>query len=168
MHGRNAVTIPRDIGSIARRATLLSIVWVILGRTGPIDLVVGIIIATGVATLSIALTTSAHRPVSYIGIVRFALRFISRSLSAGADVALRVLGRRVRVNPGIRSVNCAIPPGMMRQLFSSLSSLQPGILPLGGDECHIRLHCLDINGPVETDIAADADAFMAIYRTHAQ
>jgi hypothetical protein len=56
----------------------------------------------------------------------------------------------------------------MRQFFSSLSSLQPGILPVGGDKTSIRVHSLDIDGPVESEMAADAAAFMAMYRTRAQ
>ena len=159
---------PRGIGTIARRAALLSVAWIILGRTGPVDLVVGIVVAVLVASVSLALIPSAYRTVSINGIVRFALRFVARSLMAGVDVAGRVLGTRVRVQPDILSMNCAVPTGVMRQLFSSLSSLQPGILPLGGGESTIRIHSLDIDGPVESEMAADAAAFMAMFRTTAQ
>ena len=158
----------RDVGSIVRRASLLLIVWIVLGRTGLVDLAVGFVMAVLVAWLSLALMPSVHRPVSPIGITQFALRFIARSLIAGIDVARRVLETPVRVDPGMFSVSCAVPPGPMRQLFSSLSSLQPGILPLGGDETHILLHCLDVSARIQTDMAADAEAFMAIYRTPAR
>ncbi|MCZ8104785.1 MAG: Na+/H+ antiporter subunit E [Burkholderiales bacterium] len=159
---------PRGIGTIARRSALLSVAWIILGRTGPVDLVVGIIVAVLVASVSLTLIPSAYRTVSINGIVRFALRFVARSLMAGVDVASRVLGTRVRVQPGILSMSCAVPNGVLRQFFSSLSSLQPGILPLGGSESAIRIHSLDIDVPVESEMAADAVAFMAMYRTRAQ
>lgn len=159
---------PRGIGTIARRSALLSVAWIILGRTGPVDLVVGIIVAVLVASVSLTLIPSAYRAVSIKGIVRFALRFVARSLMAGVDVASRVLGTRVRVQPGILSMSCAVPIGVMRQFFSSLSSLQPGILPLGGSESAIRIHSLDIDVPVESEMAADAVAFMAMYQARAQ
>jgi len=153
---------------IARRAALLFVAWIILGRTGPVDLMVGLGVAVLVAWASLALIPSAHQAVSVLGIIRFALRFVARSLIAGVDVAGRVLGPRVRVQPGISTVNCSVPPGVMRQFFSSVSSLQPGILPLGGDGSSIRVHSLDITGPVEADIAAEAAAFLAMYRTSAR
>jgi multicomponent Na+:H+ antiporter subunit E len=121
-----------------------------------------------VASVSLTLIPSAYRTVSIKGIVRFALRFVARSLMAGVDVASRVLGTRVRVQPGILSMSCAVPTGVMRQFFSSLSSLQPGILPLGGSESAILIHSLDIDVPVESEMAADAVAFMAMYRARAQ
>ena len=152
---------------IARRAALLFVAWIVLGRTGPVDLAVGLGVAVMVAWASLALIPSAHRAVSALGIIRFALRFVARSLIAGVDVAGRVLGPRVRVQPGISSVACAVPPGVMRQVFSAVSSLQPGILPLQGDEASIGVHSLDITGPVEADMAAEAAAFLAIYRTSA-
>lgn len=159
---------PSGVGTIVRRAALLSLGWIVLGRTGPVDLAVGIAVSGAVAWVSLALIPSAYQTVSATGIVRFALRFVGRSLIAGVDVAGRVLGTRVRVRPGICSVRCAVPMGVMRQLFGSLSSLQPGILPLGGGEAHSRVHSLDIDGPVEADMAADAAAFLAMYRTPAR
>ena len=162
------MSLARNIGPIARRAALLFVAWIILGRTGPVDLVVGLAIAVMVAWASLALIPSSHHAVSAPGIIRFALRFVARSLIAGVDVAGRVLGPRVRVQPGISTVNCTVPPGVMRQFFSSVSSLQPGILPLGGNGASIRVHSLDITGPVEADIAAEAAAFLAMYRTSAR
>jgi multicomponent Na+:H+ antiporter subunit E len=162
------LTTPRGVGTIARRAALLSVAWIILGRTGPVDLVVGIVVAVVVASVSLALIPSAYRTVSARGIVRFALRFVARSLMAGVDVASRVFGTRVRVRPGIVSMSCDVPVGVMRQFFSSLSSLQPGILPVGGGKTSIRVHSLDIDARVESEMAADAAAFMAMYRTRAQ
>ncbi len=158
----------RNIGSIARRAALLFGAWIILGRTGPVDLAVGLCVALLVAWASLALIPSSHHAISVLGIIRFALRFVARSLIAGVDVAGRVLGPRVRVQPGISTVSCAVPPGVLRQFFSSVSSLQPGILPLGGNGSSIRVHSLDITGPVEADIAAEAAAFLAMYRTGAR
>ena len=67
---------PRALGTIARRAALLSVAWIILGRTGPVDLVVGIVVAVVVSSVSLALIPSAYRTVSAQGIVRFALRFV--------------------------------------------------------------------------------------------
>lgn len=157
-----------DLAPIVRRASLLSIVWIFLGRTGPVDLAVGAVMAILAAYASLYFMPSAHRPLSPVGSARFALRFISRSVIAGVDVARRVLATPVRVNPGTVSVSCTVPHGSERLLFSSLSSLQPGILPLGDDATRIRLHCLDINADLQTDMAADAEAFMAIYRTPAR
>jgi multicomponent Na+:H+ antiporter subunit E len=158
----------RGVWPIARRALLLWCAWIVLGRTGPVDLAVGAVVAVVVAIASDALAPPRDSAVSAGGILRFALRFVARSLIAGVDVAGRVLGPRVRVRPGIASVPCAVPAGVPRQFFSSLSSLQPGILPLGGDASSMQVHSLDIEAPVEPAIAGDAAAFLAMYRTRAQ
>lgn len=158
---------PRNVGQIASRAGVLLFVWIVLGRTGAADLVVGAAVAVGLSVISLRVAPPLGWTPDIVGLVRYAVRFVARSVAAGVDVARRVFSADMRLRPAIVDVPCTVPEGLARQAFAAVSSLQPGTLPLGGDETTLRVHTLDAAAPLAADMAADAAAFMAAGRGRA-
>ena len=158
---------PRHVGQIASRAAALLLVWIILGRTGAADLVVGAVVAFGLSIVSLQVAPVLDWTPNIIGLLRYAARFVVRSVAAGLDVARRVFSADMGLQPGIVDVPCAVPEGVARQAFAALSSLQPGTLPLASEAATLRVHTLDASAPLAADMAADAAAFMAAGRSRA-
>ncbi|MFS8037491.1 Na+/H+ antiporter subunit E [Xanthobacter sp. AM11] len=144
------------------RAMAFFAFWVVLGRTGAADLVVGALAAVAAAALSLRLLPPGATRPDLAAALRFAARFAVGSVVAAVDVARRVCVARVRVRPGRLQVPCAIADATLRQAFCAVASLQPGTLPLAGDERGLTVHCLDVTAPVAEALAADAAAFLAI------
>lgn len=156
---------PRNVGQVASRAAALLLVWIVLGRTGAADLVVGVLAAVGLSVVSLRVAPPLGWRPDVGGSLRYALRFLVRSVAAGLDVARRVFSPDMRLRPAIVDVPCAVPEGVARQAFAALSSLQPGTLPLGSGAGTLRVHTLDAAAPLAADMAGDAAAFMAAGRS---
>jgi multicomponent Na+:H+ antiporter subunit E len=150
---------------LALRSAFFLFCWTALGLTKPADLIVGLVVAVPVAIASLALLPDAGHSMRLGPLPWFCVRFARRSLRAGIDVARHVLSPTLGVNPGIRAVACPVPDGLLRQGFCAIASLQPGALPIGGDDTHLLVHCLDRNGPIEAELAADASAYLAMTET---
>ncbi|MFG1348847.1 Na+/H+ antiporter subunit E [Xanthobacter autotrophicus] len=134
--------------------------WVMLGRIDAIDLAAGAVISGLAAALSLRLLPAVH--LNPGATLAYAARFFAGSLRAGWDVARRVAARPPRVNPGVLVVPWSVPPGVARDAFRALTSLQPGTLPLSGQGPELRVHCLDVDAPVADALEADATAFRAM------
>lgn len=152
---------PFPLRSALARGGALFLLWILLGRVGPADLVVGVVAAALATWLSLRLMPPRRRVSSLSGAVLFAAHFIRRSLSAGIDVARRVLDPKLPIAPGVARVTCRIPAGAGRQAFRACISLQPGTLPLADGTADMEMHLLDRTAPVAADFAADERLFLA-------
>jgi multicomponent Na+:H+ antiporter subunit E len=150
------------VGPVAMRSAFFLFCWSALGIAKPMDVFVGLVVAVPIAVVSLTLLPSNGRHLRVGRVPWFCVRFATRSFAAGIDVARRVLGRTVDLNPGICRVPCQIPEGLLRQGFCAVASLQPGTIPVGWDDDGILVHSLDVSGPIESELNADADAFLAI------
>jgi multicomponent Na+:H+ antiporter subunit E len=106
---------------------------------------------------------SESRP-SLIALASLALRFLRQSLVAGADVAWRALDPRLPLRTGFVSYPVRFPPGPARNAFTTLTSLLPGTVPAGGESGQVVYHCLDVDQPIVSQLAADEAALARALR----
>ena len=86
------------------------------------------------------------------------MRFAYQSVAAGVDVAWRALDPRLPLRPGFVRYPVRFPPGAARNAFTTLTSLLPGTVPAGAERGHIVYHCLDVEQPVVSQLAAEEAA----------
>jgi multicomponent Na+:H+ antiporter subunit E len=140
----------------AVRALGFFAVWVALSGGGADDLLPGIVAALAATWTSLRLLPPGTARPQPGALAEFALRFLVQSVLAGADVARRALDPRLPLRPGFVRYPVALPPGARRNIFTTLTSLLPGTLPLGADEGGgLVIHCLDTRQPVAAQLAAE-------------
>lgn len=143
--------------------------WIVLGPRGPADLAVGLAAALAAAALSLWLLPTGENRVSFPGAVRFAARFLRQSAVSGIEVARRVFSRDMALQPGVISADTRMTPGLARDTFRAVASLQPGTLPLpaqAGEEQAGRLlvHTLDTRAEIAEMLATDEAALRHVLK----
>jgi multicomponent Na+:H+ antiporter subunit E len=136
------------LAAIAARAALLTLVWIILAGVSPADLLVGAPAVLLALWASLVLLPPTRKRLDPMAMLRFAGRFLVSSLSAGFDVMRRAFDPRLPLAVGFVACPVTIDPGMRRDAFRALMTLQPGSVPVGdtgGDT--MLLHCLDAEAP---------------------
>ncbi len=122
---------------------------------------VGLIAAAVASWASLNLLPRATSQLRTNKFATLALNFASQSIISGVDVARHALRKQLQLRPGFVSYQSHLPPGAARTTFCALSSLLPGTLPTGNDEDGTLLvHCLDVEQPVTTNLAAEEALFM--------
>lgn len=97
-------------------------------------------------------------------IVQLVSLFLYHSVVAGADVARRALDPRLPLDPGFVAYPTHLPRGRRRNVFTTLTSLLPGTVPTGEENGQLVYHCLDVEQPVVTELAAEEAALVrALY-----
>jgi multicomponent Na+:H+ antiporter subunit E len=87
---------------------------------------------------------------------RLALRFLYKSVVAGADVARRALAPSLPLRLGFVTYPVRLAPGAARNTFCTLSSLLPGTLPVGSDQRGaLLIHCLDTGEPIIAQLSEE-------------
>ncbi|MCC6778000.1 MAG: Na+/H+ antiporter subunit E [Hyphomicrobiales bacterium] len=121
----------------------------------PTDLIIGAA-AAGVATwASLLLYPAGAVRISLLGVLRAALRVLGQAPVAGVDVAWRALDPRLPLHPGVVTFRPRLPPGTIRHVFCTLTSLAPGVLPGGSEGDVLLIHCLDVEQPVVAQLSED-------------
>ena len=83
------------------------------------------------------------------------LHFAWQSIAAGWDVARRAFDPALPIRPGFVSYPARFRPGTARNVFTLVTSLVPGTVPVGDDGESITYHCLDVGQPVAAQLAAE-------------
>lgn len=140
---------------MARGAACLAL-WVVIAGIRPTDLIIGAA-AAGVATwTSLLLWPAGAARILLFGVLRAALRVLGQAPVAGMDVAWRALDPRLPLHPGVVTFRPRLPPGTIRHVFCTLTSLAPGTLPGGSDgDDALLIHCLDVEQPVVAQLSED-------------
>jgi multicomponent Na+:H+ antiporter subunit E len=126
------------------------LMWWILTE-GRVDaLPFGAVVAGLAAWLSLRMFPPGRHALRWFEVPRFALFFVGRSITAGVDVAQRLLRPSLPISPGILVVEPMVPEGGPRCLLANTLSLLPGTLSVELYEGRLELHCLDL----DMDIAA--------------
>src|SRR5215813_12537039 len=115
------------------RALGLLVLWLIITDGNPADLVAGVVAILAATRTSLRLLPPSRRrwrPASLAGLV---VRFLHQSVIAGADVARRALDPRLPLTPGFVVYPMGLPPGPAKSMFTTLTSLLPGTVPIGAD-----------------------------------
>src|SRR5262245_43450579 len=101
-----------------------------LAGGGPADIAVGAIVVVAATWTSLRLLPTGPWRFSPVDLMRLALRFPYQSFVAGLDVARRAFDPRLPLRTGFVAYPVRSPPGTARNVFSSLTSLLPGTVPI--------------------------------------
>ena len=146
------------------RGTAFACLWLILIGGNPVDLAVGAIVVAVATWTSLTLLPPGQSRLRPVALVRLALRFLCQSVVAGVDVARRALDPRLPLRPGFVAFPTCFPPGAARNAFTTLTSLLPGTVPVGDDGGSLVYHCLDVDQPVASQLAAEEAALLRAIR----
>ena len=147
---------PRRVA--AARATGFLVLWLVLAGASPADLPAGILAAALATWTSVRLLPAGQWSFHPIAVTDLVLRFLRQSIGAGIDVARRAIDPRLPLHPGFVTYPVRLPPGTARNAFVTLTSLLPGTVPAGNDGGRLVYHCLDVNQPVVSQLAAEEAA----------
>src|SRR5262249_15381411 len=140
---------------VVSRATWFLGFWLVLTGADPADLSAGALAVAAATWASLLLLPpggSGHAPPA---MARLGLRFLYQSVVAGVDVARRALDPRLPLRPGFVAYPVRFPPGTARNAFTTLTSLLPGTVPIGEESGQLVYHCLDVDQPVVSQLAAE-------------
>lgn len=142
-------------GGLARGLGFLAL-WVVLMRsTGLDDLAVGVVAAALATAVSRRVLPPGALRVRWMPLPGVSLRFLWLSVRAGIDVARRAFSPALPLDLGFISYRVGFPPGPARNLFTALTSLLPGTVPVGEQDGALVYHCLDVSQPVREELAAE-------------
>ncbi len=149
------------VWAIVWRAAAFLALWVILvGGRDPTDRPAIIVALVAATWASMRLLPPGAARLSPVAFARLLWRFIRQSVVAGADVAWRALDPRLPLRPGFVTYPAHLPAGPALSAFCALTSLAPGTLPVGSDDSGaILVHCLDVEQPIASHLAADEELF---------
>jgi multicomponent Na+:H+ antiporter subunit E len=141
------------------RASALLGLWLVLCGAEPSNLATGVVAAAAATWMSLHLLppgTSRPSPVALAGLV---LHCLGQSVIAGTDVAWRALDPRLPLKPGFVPYQVrSLSSGAACNVFAMLTSLLPGTVPIGEEDGHFVYHCLDVDQPVVSELAAEEAA----------
>ena len=144
-------------GAVSRALWFIAL-WLIIAGADPADLLVGAVAAAAATWTSLLLLPAGGSRASPVAMARLAPRFLFESVIAGADVARRALDPRLPLRPGFVAYPVRFPPGTTRNVFSTLTSLLPGTVPIGEEGGALVYHCLDVDQPVVAQLSAEEAA----------
>jgi len=150
-------------GGFARAAGFLAF-WLILSGFNPVDLPVGALAAAMATWTSLRLLPPGRWRFRPVALSQLVLRFFRQSIGAGIDVAWRALDPRLPLRPGFVVYPVRFPPGTARNAFAALTSLLPGTVPAGDESGQLVYHCLDVDQPVVSQLAAEEAALSRALR----
>lgn len=127
--------------------------WVLLTRAAPSSWVVGLPFIVLAAVSSRRQASHGDSPLSIAGALRFIPFFLRESVRGGVDVAQRVLGRRLRVQPGFTDYQIRLQRPCARLLFANSVSLLPGTLAADINDDQLSVHALDTGTDFENELA---------------
>ena len=132
--------------------------WIVLAGVDIEDLPAAALAVVCATWTSLRLLPPGDARPSPAALARLAMRFLVQSAVAGVDVARRALDPRLPLRPGFVTYPVGFVPGPARNVFTTLTSLLPGTVPAGEDGGHLVYHCLDIDQPVVSQLAAEEAA----------
>lgn len=139
-----------------RRGAGYFLLWLVLMQSAkPGDLAVGLVATVCATWASLRLLPPGTGEVHMLRLLMFLPRFLWQSLVAGVDVARRAFAPTPRLDPGFIDYPTQLPPGHVRNNFTSIVSLMPGTLPSGDGPDTIEFHCLDVTQPVVESLTGE-------------
>ncbi len=136
-------TPPHMIPRLLTRLTLFALLWLVLAGTDPLSWIVGVpavLLATYTAARLSTLVGADPRPLQLLAFAPF---FVWESILGGLDVARRVLGPSLRIDPSLVSYRTRLKDPAARVAFLDSISLLPGTLSADFRNCVAEVHALD-------------------------
>jgi multicomponent Na+:H+ antiporter subunit E len=156
------VGLPR--GAIWRAAWFLGI-WLVMAGAHVADLPAAVVAVVLATWASLRLLPPGGPRISVPAVARLVLDFLYQSVVAGVDVARRALDPRLPLKPGFVTYPIGLPPGAARNIFTTLTSLLPGTVPAADEGRKLVYHCLDLDQPVFSQLAAEEAALARTLRS---
>lgn len=129
--------------AVGVRTLIFGFAWLVLTGPDPASWIIGIPAVAGALWAKSRLSARLLSGLSPWGFIRFVPYFLWASIKGGIDVALRVLGPRVKVDPGYLDYRLRLLGPSARVFFLDAVNLLPGTLTtdISGDKA--RIHALD-------------------------
>jgi multicomponent Na+:H+ antiporter subunit E len=143
---RSGDTAPKGIRALELLLStlILALIWIILaGVDDPSSWIIGAPAVMAAAWSRGRLVQTRSLRVSIPGALRFLIFFVAESFKGGIDVAARVVGPKVRVEPGFFDYRLALDRPAARVFFADMVSLLPGTLSADLDGQIVTVHALD-------------------------
>jgi multicomponent Na+:H+ antiporter subunit E len=142
------------VWSAIARWTGLFVLWLLIAGTSPSEFPAGMVSAALATWASLILQPPGTHRIRILPLMRLCLGVLLDSVVAGFDIARRALDPRLPLNPGIVRYASALPPGRARAVFSTITTLVPGTLPIGSaPDGMLLVHCLDTAHPAAASLA---------------
>ena len=148
------------------RIILFAIIWWILTAAKSDSWVVGVPTVIISAFVSMALTNQSRNSWRILSIMRFAAFFAKASVRGGFDVARRVFHPRLPLNPDLVDYPLTLKKQSARILMANIISLLPGTLSVELQDKQIKVHVLDNNQDVRSELQAVESAVGALLSSH--
>jgi len=157
---------PADVTRTSTIGLLMAALWLTL--VGPEDAtswIVGLPAVIAATLVHRRLSRGGGRRLALAGVVRLLRLFLVGSLQGGIDVARRVMGPRLAVDPGFLDYRLRLPAGAAQVLFADLVSLLPGTLSadLAGES--LRVHALDHTQDAVPELERLEEAVAGVFGT---
>ena len=145
-----AVKLKANLISISYRGLLFIVIWWILsdGTASSWWIALPAVIMALVVSSVLVSPMTIHW-AELLGFVLFFLRF---SLLGGIDVARRAFQPKIPIDPDFVEYHMQLPAGLLQVLMANTVSLLPGTLIAGLEESVIKVHVLDKNKDVSTEL----------------
>ncbi|MGE5154330.1 MAG: Na+/H+ antiporter subunit E [Bdellovibrio bacteriovorus] len=142
---------------------VLTALWVVLTGADSGSWIIGIPAVAAALWAKSHLSHASIPRLSLLGLIRFLPFFFLESLKGGVDVARRVLGPRVRVNPGFVDYPLRLHGTSARVLFMDVVNLLPGTLTADIQGNRARIHTLDRTGDPYGSLMALEERVAALF-----
>jgi multicomponent Na+:H+ antiporter subunit E len=138
--------------SLLRRLLLATFIWWLITEGQVTSWIIGAPAVLLAVAFSFYLKPAQAMKLSLPGLLTFWWYFSRQSLTAGVDVAKRILSPDMPLLPGEIRIKVYLPEGPPRWLLAMTLSLLPGTLSVRYGKNDLLLHCLDISQSVESDV----------------
>jgi multicomponent Na+:H+ antiporter subunit E len=125
------------------RLAMFALLWLVLAGTDPVSWLVGVpvvLLATYAAVRLSRIVGSDPRPLRLLLFLPF---FVWESILGGIDVARRVMGPRLRIDPALVSYRPRLRDPAAKVVFLDSISLLPGTLSADFRDGVAEVHALD-------------------------
>lgn len=129
------------------RLVLFSLLWWVLAGTDPLSWIVGVPFVLLATYAAARLSTRVGADPRPLRLMTFAPFFVWESVLGGVDVARRVLGPKVRIDPALVSYRPRLRDPAAQVAFLDSISLLPGTLSADMRDGVVQVHALDLNDP---------------------
>ncbi|MDX1738724.1 MAG: Na+/H+ antiporter subunit E [Alphaproteobacteria bacterium] len=144
------------------RIILFALIWWILTAGKSDSWVVGVPTVVISVFVSMALTDQYRNNWRILSVMRFVAFFAKASVRGGFDVARRVFHPRLPLNPDWVDYPLTLKKQSARILMANIISLLPGTLSVELQDKQIKVHVLDNNQDVRSELQAVESAVGAL------
>jgi multicomponent Na+:H+ antiporter subunit E len=136
--------------SFLMRSALFLLIWWVLTQGDSGSLWIGIPAAMIAGGLSVRLLPP--RCMSLFAWIRFLPFFLLHSVKGGVDIAARVFHPQLPIAPGVVEYPTRLAPGLPRMMMLSVITLLPGTLSVKWESNVLKVHVLNTQSDVETEL----------------